>query len=85
MLNMQPGAAASGLERVFALRVVLRVGSLNLRPKPAPLDATLTKNTGRGLKNSSRELLRPFAGRVKNCEDAHLVPFYPVCNNERRA
>src|SRR5260370_10499611 len=31
------------------------------------------------------KFLRPFAGGVKNCENAHLVLFYPLRDQERRA
>ena len=31
------------------------------------------------------KFLRPFPGGVKNCENAHLVLFYPVRDQERRA
>jgi hypothetical protein len=31
------------------------------------------------------KFFRPLPGGVKNCEDSHLVLFYPVRDDERRA
>ena len=31
------------------------------------------------------KFLRPFPGGMKNCKNAHLVLFYPVRDQERRA